>query len=880
MDSKLSHVIFIHKDVQHERLVPARFRDTSSESEDAAPESRHITESLHSLLEYTDVEICSSGASCISTVIQLLDSSLEKLTPFIVLIDTPYDEEIPQPQKNRSSSPEKSNRELELHTPDDEVYGLKLLQRIMTEAHLRSMSKLVVAIPVISYPIGPMSPSTSALHEFPTQPINTSEWVDRRLLQRCLDLGATDIIVGPINQKSVTSLEVHAYRAYRDALRDQQAILEVRRGRRRSWVGVNEEKPYSYLREAMVSGLMKGICRYGGEDDLMAQTKIAVPLSRQSAIADAIGKWHFSAHSFSDDELLFASMLIFKHALTMPELEKWKIPTDQLINFLVACRAAYNNFVPYHNFRHVVDVLQATFSFLVNLGALPPYPATCGNDKELPSKSPMAELIEPFEALTLLITAIGHDVGHPGVNNGFLVTLNSPLAQLYNDRSVLESFHCAAYSQILRRYWYSAFEDTKMRSLMISSILATDMGLHFDYMKKLADATVKLKENNNISAWDAKTLLEQKSLACSLIIKCADICNVAREYSTAVEWMHVLSDEFARQWTMENELQIKSSLMSPPKQDMESLCKSQTSFMNLFAIPLFQGVAAVMPNMQYTVDQLTLNRSVFENFGREISAQASPVCKSRPSEITVQDNSNDSDELVQSDDTVDTSILATESQTCKLLDYGRQEQNARASVFSLGSIPVSPYTLPPPLARSASRSSSRVEAEGIVTSFESVADFAASDPFNLHHLDDSIDVGLVNPGKQRRSETTTEGSASGPSTNDWESQTNSATGKLPLSPSTRGTSINSQSSSHDEGLDVPVRIVFPDDSSAATPTNIDSYSRSPDDSSASNTSSIGRAEGETLKKRPSRFRMNAFTFFKRKGTSPSPVSHVSRHISG
>jgi hypothetical protein len=129
--------------------------------------------------------------------------------------------------------------------------------------------------------------------------------------------------------------------------------------------------------------------------------------------------------------------------------------------------------------------------------------------------------------LTLLITAIGHDVGHPGVNNGFLVTLNAPLAQLYNDRSVLESFHCAAFSQILRRHWPAAFSDTKMRSLMISSILATDMGLHFDYMKKMADLQGQLRASSCVDGWIESTWNEQqKALACALIIKCADISNV------------------------------------------------------------------------------------------------------------------------------------------------------------------------------------------------------------------------------------------------------------------------------------------------------------------------------------------------------------------
>jgi 3',5'-cyclic-nucleotide phosphodiesterase len=192
---------------------------------------------------------------------------------------------------------------------------------------------------------------------------------------------------------------------------------------------------------------------------------------------------------------------------------------------LLACRAAYNAFVPYHNFRHVIDVLQAVFCFLIKIGTLPPYPS---NDSavESPSKSPIAKLLRPFDALTLLITAIGHDVGHPGVNNAFLVTLNAPLAQLYNDRSVLESFHCAAYSQILRRYWPAAFSHMEMRQLMISSILATDMGLHFDYMKKLGFMQEKLHENGGTDGFNGRLLEEYRALACAVLIKCADISNV------------------------------------------------------------------------------------------------------------------------------------------------------------------------------------------------------------------------------------------------------------------------------------------------------------------------------------------------------------------
>jgi hypothetical protein len=265
-------------------------------------------------------------------------------------------------------------------------------------------------------------------------------------------------------------------------------------------------------------------------------------------VAEAVGTWAFNAHSFSEDELLHGALVMLQHALSMPELANWRISTgkhlparsfsanhavtailtptaDDLTIFLLASRTAYNEFVLYHNFRHVVDVLQAMFYFLVQIGTLPPFPA--GTKTTRSATSAIATLLKPADALTLLIAAIGHDVGHPGVNNAFLVALNAPLAQLYNDRSVLESFHCAAYSQILRRYWPVAFADVSMRKLMINSILATDMGVHFKYMTDLGNLQEKFSDNNRcLDGWNLKQQEEFKDLTCGVLIKCADISNV------------------------------------------------------------------------------------------------------------------------------------------------------------------------------------------------------------------------------------------------------------------------------------------------------------------------------------------------------------------
>ena len=207
----------------------------------------------------------------------------------------------------------------------------------------------------------------------------------------------------------------------------------------------------------------------------------------------------------------------------------------------MASRAAYNAFVCYHNFRHVVDVLQAIFFFLVQIGAIPPYPPS-SSSPDSSKRSPIAALLKPFDALTLLISAIGHDVGHPGVNNAFLVALGAPLAQLYNDKSVLEAFHCAAYSQILRRYWKRTFEDVSMRSLMISTILATDMGVHFKYMADLGNLQEKIHHNQGTEGWSPQKLDEYRTLTCGLLIKCADISNVVRCYACVRSVLHACTD--------------------------------------------------------------------------------------------------------------------------------------------------------------------------------------------------------------------------------------------------------------------------------------------------------------------------------------------------
>lgn len=64
------------------------------------------------------------------------------------------------------------------------------------------------------------------------------------------------------------------------------------------------------------------------------------------------------------------------------------------------------------------------------------------------------------------------------------------------------------------------------RKCIVNVILATDMGLHNDYVAKFRDQANRLKQNGPIDISDEKTCDQERMLLFSAIIKCADIGNV------------------------------------------------------------------------------------------------------------------------------------------------------------------------------------------------------------------------------------------------------------------------------------------------------------------------------------------------------------------
>ena len=123
----------------------------------------------------------------------------------------------------------------------------------------------------------------------------------------------------------------------------------------------------------------------------------------------------------------------------------------RLAPFLQHLRQLYRRDNNYHNFQHALDVLQATYYFLLTAGVVPSV-SILETDSRLwkPDKraapGSLISSLSNADIFALYIAAIGHDVGHPGLTNAFMVC-----GPLVTD-SLKTDFH---YRRMPRPLWRS-----------------------------------------------------------------------------------------------------------------------------------------------------------------------------------------------------------------------------------------------------------------------------------------------------------------------------------------------------------------------------------------------------------------------------------------
>ncbi|KAI7898877.1 uncharacterized protein BX663DRAFT_442147, partial [Cokeromyces recurvatus] len=313
-----------------------------------------------------------------------------------------------------------------------------------------------------------------------------------------------------------------------------------------------------------------------------------------------ICSWNFLPLDLDNQDLIQIVFIILNHVLfTFNELESLRVPSGDLYHFIFDICNSYHSANPYHNFRHAVDVLQANYYFLCKIGAIEPMcpditfdEFTCKNNDDSHSYS-IKDLLEPLDIFALLMASIGHDVGHPGV------TTSTPLAILYNDKSVLESFHSMFFFHLVNEHCFSKLTDTRsnpeyasFRKIVVNSILATDMSMHDEYVQKIKNQAERLRQNK-INFNDKVACEKEKILLCSALIKCADISNCARPFESAKRWAKILAEEFFEQGDLERELGL--TILPINERGKIPLEDFQLGFKRFVALKLFDSVSETTP---------------------------------------------------------------------------------------------------------------------------------------------------------------------------------------------------------------------------------------------------------------------------------------------
>ncbi|EPB83598.1 hypothetical protein HMPREF1544_09641 [Mucor circinelloides 1006PhL] len=344
---------------------------------------------------------------------------------------------------------------------------------------------------------------------------------------------------------------------------------------------------------------------------------------RSAELKSRILSWDFSPFGLNQQELIHCVYLVFEQVLTLPELKHLDIKKAQLYDFIIDLASVYHDENPYHNFAHAVDVLQCLFFMLCELSVLPFTKKYKSNSKL--NRKPQ-DLLRPKDVFALLIAAIGHDAAHPGVNNMFLINSSNPLATLYNDRSVLESLHSMTLFQLLNKHGIiQLVGDTKSaeyrgKKTVVSSILATDMSLHLEYVTKIKEQAARVSSMETMNEQQQEL---ERNLICSALIKCADISNVARPFRWGAKWAELLVEEFVCQGDLEKELGMPVLPMND--RDQVILEDSQIGFIRFVALDLFQNVREILCDISFAVDQMQANLKQWETRKNTLTVHDSGV---------------------------------------------------------------------------------------------------------------------------------------------------------------------------------------------------------------------------------------------------------------
>ncbi|RLN54571.1 hypothetical protein BBJ28_00021298 [Nothophytophthora sp. Chile5] len=415
------------------------------------------------------------------------------------------------------------------------------------------------------------------------------------------------------------SLDISYYKAVSDCVAvsgsDPRALK-----RKGSTLGMDR-----YSETDIISSIVHKYCHLGTTEDTAAAAAAAVvekkkgPMSL-SELLPAIKKL-----SQEDDEVPFPREIVFAHRLNEP-LDRWDVETLTLSSsevamncgiifraygFLEAFRISSEKFSafttnvanyyrsnPFHSFQHAFQVMVAMHIML---------------------RTECRRYFSGLEIFAMLIAALCHDIDHPGNTNDFELKVLSPMALTHNDDAVLERHHCRVTFIILNHksakilHHLDRERYKRVRQLIISCILATDMSKHFEKCKALEGLT-------------RRQLTDKRTVLMGILMHAADLSHQTLPFNQAQEWGARLLDEFQNQAMTEAELGVPTDFFMQNLEDKRVRLIVQLNFINYVVRPIWLPLTSLCHHLRVYTDSLEHNYELYnKQLDKEKHATSTPA---------------------------------------------------------------------------------------------------------------------------------------------------------------------------------------------------------------------------------------------------------------
>eukprot|EP00127_Corallochytrium_limacisporum_P005542 Clim_evm59s207 gene=Clim_evmTU59s207 len=322
---------------------------------------------------------------------------------------------------------------------------------------------------------------------------------------------------------------------------------------------------------------------YRGQPSLSQVDKILHRTPR-SFEPENFTSFNFDIGRLTEEDKVVAVLKMF-HNLDL--LKSLRINEHTLGSMVMTMARNYRD-LPYHNWEHAVNVCHYMYCFL--------------------SQPKMQKVTNKVTQCAMLVAALGHDLDHWGVNNGFMAAINSDLAYLYG-QSVMERHHFACTINILSYPSCNILANIEGPDFIDAVItienviISTDLAMYFKNMGAILEAFNK-PDLDLVATVHERT--ENARLMESILITACDLCGTAKPWDQHLKQVMDLVTEFYVQGDMERELGKEPLPMMDRRRD-EEIPDIQIGFLSKVARNAFVVTSNMLPAAKSNVENLDAN---------------------------------------------------------------------------------------------------------------------------------------------------------------------------------------------------------------------------------------------------------------------------------